>query len=401
MAHAIRTTIAVVAAKDKRVLGFFPLRHLPFCVSPSTHESPACIATNETFGHDTRVFTNGFSLGVDYRVPAFIGQNDTQERLFDMLNVFFTVDVEIWCGSWTDLEARFSEAFQRYIYGPDGHFGLPYTLDVLAEHNLLGVFFVESLFATRFGLQPLAEIVGLLHERGHEVQLHLHPEWVDESRTPLLKNVNGKRRLLSSFSLAEQQILIAEGLTLLRQAGGQGVNAFRAGNFGFNTATLLALATNGIVFDSSYNARVLGLESGVMPGTLVVEPIRCGEIFEYPVTVFNDGSHLPRPLQLTACSYQEIEGLLWQALELGRKSFVIISHNFELLNQARNRPDYTVIKRFHKLCRFLDQHRDCFQVRGFRELEGLAVDQQPLPLTSPMWKTGLRICEQVMRRRYS
>jgi len=317
-----------------------------------------------------------------------------------VLDVFFTVDVEVWCGGWNDIDTKFPEAFQRYIYGPQGNFGLPYTLKLLEDHGLRGVFFVESLFASRFGLQPLAEIVGLVQERGHEVQLHVHPEWVDESRTPILKSVNGKKQLLRSFSFQEQTLMIAEGLTLLKQAGSNAVNAFRAGNFGFNKETLQALAANAIAFDSSYNASHLGLDSGIMPGTVVVEPIQYEDIFEYPVTVFDDGTPLPRPTQLTACSYQELETLLWQALEQKRKSFVIVSHNFELLNQARNRPDYTVIKRFQKLCRLFDQHRDCFRVRGFQGLEGVTVPLQPPLLTTSLWKTGARMVEQALRRRY-
>lgn len=317
-----------------------------------------------------------------------------------VLDVFLTADVEIWCDSWVDLDCKFPEAFQRYIYGPHGKYGLPYQLAILAEHGLVGTFFVESLFATRFGLDPLAEIVGLLQAHDQEIQLHVHPEWVSESTKPLLAHVRERERLLRSFSVEEQTLLIAEGLRLLTQAGAKKINAFRAGNFGFNTDTLCALAANGISFDSSYNARILGPESGVEPGMMVVEPVRCAGVFEYPVTVFNDGTSRPRPTQLTACSYREIEGVLWQALALGRKSFVFLFHNFELLNQRKNRPDYVAVKRFEKLCRFLGQHRECFRVRGFQDLVGTTVTQQPPPLISPLWKTGLRVVEQVLRRRY-
>ena len=104
-----------------------------------------------------------------------------------MLDVFLTVDVEVWCDGWDNIDAKFPDAFKRYIYGPTsrGDYGLPYQLRQLQEHGLTAVFFVEPLFATRFGSAPLAEILGLVREPGHEVQLHLHTEWVDEStRTP-------------------------------------------------------------------------------------------------------------------------------------------------------------------------------------------------------------------------
>ena len=88
------------------------------------------------------------------------------------------------------------------------------------------------------------------------------------------------------------------------------------------------------------------------------------------------------------------------ALEAGRKSFVILSHSFELLNRSMNRPDDVVVTRFRKLCSFLDRHRDCFHVRGFQGLIPSPVSSQPAPLTSPIWKTGLRMLEQGLRRGY-
>lgn len=319
-----------------------------------------------------------------------------------MLDVFFTVDVEVWCDGWNNIDQKFPGAFRQYIYGPTpkGDFGLPYQLKVLNDHGLSGVFYVEPLFSSRFGEQALAEIVGLVRESGQEVQLHLHTEWVDESRVPLLEDVHTKRQHLRYFTLEEQTTLIAKGAELLRQAGASDINAFRAGSFAFNRDTLSALSANGIIFDSSYNASLFGLDSGVLPGVTVVEPIECGGVYEYPMTVFNDGTSALRHTQLTACSFQEMEGLLWQALKSGRSSFVILSHGSELLNQAKNRQDDVVVKRFQKLCAFLDKNRDVFRMRGFHGLKPQLTQQQPAPLTSPIWKTGARMLEQVYRRKF-
>jgi len=319
-----------------------------------------------------------------------------------MLEVFFTVDVEVWCEGWHNIDQEFPEAFRKYIYGPTpkGNFGLPYQLKTLRDHGLESVFFVEPLFSTRFGGQALAEMVELVSESGQEVQLHLHPEWVDESRVPLLEEVHAKRQHLRYFTLEEQTTLIAKGAELLRQAGASDINAFRAGGFAFNRDTLSALAANGIPFDSSYNASMFGVDSGVMPGVTVVEPVECGGVYEYPMTVFNDGTGSLRHAQLTACSFQEMEGLLWQALNSGRSAFVILSHSFELLGQSKDRPDDVVVKRFQKLCAFLDKNRDVFRTRGFHGLKPQLALKQPVPLTSPIWKTGGRVLEQAYRRRF-
>jgi hypothetical protein len=319
-----------------------------------------------------------------------------------MLNVFFTIDVEVWCGGWNDIDAKFPRAFERHIHGrtPQGDFGLPYQFKVMNDAGLTSVCFVEPLFSARFGEQPLAEIVGLVNEAGHENQLHLHSEWVDVARVPLLEGVTSKRQHLRYYTLAEQTSLVASGLAMLARAGAPDVNAFRAGSFGFNRDTLDALAANSITFDSSYNATLFGPDSGVSPGAPAWSPFECGGVHEYPMTVFEDGTGKMRHVQLTACSYAEIEGLLWRALDAGYTSFVILSHGFELLNAGRNAPDPIAISRFRKLCAFLEKHSDKFQTRGFRDLAPATDVAQPPVLSSPLWRTGARMLEQAYRRRY-
>jgi hypothetical protein len=319
-----------------------------------------------------------------------------------MLKVFLTVDVEIWCGGWDALDRSFPEAFRRYVYGPtrSGEYALPYLLALLEAHGLDGVFFVEPLFAGRFGAAPLAEVVGLIRDKRQEIQLHLHTEWADEAKRPLLPHVREKRQHLRHFSRAEQMVLLQAGKALLEQAGAPAPTAFRAGSFGFNLDTLSALREVGIRFDSSYNATLLGADSGLMPGSVVCEPLCHDGVHEYPMTVYFDRPGHLRHAQIGACSFRELEGLLWQALEQGRQAFVILSHNFESLNRSKDAPDAVVAGRHRALCRFLDRNRDSFRTCGFRDLSPAAAATQPAPLRSASWKTGLRFLEQAYRRRY-
>jgi hypothetical protein len=315
-----------------------------------------------------------------------------------VIEVFFTIDVEIWCGGWARLDAEFPSAFDRYVYGPGHQGGLPTQLLVLNDHGLKSVCFVEPLFAGRFGLAPLAEIVGIVQQAGHEVQLHLHTEWVDEAKHTLLPGTpTGKRQHLRQFTQDEQTQLIGLGATWLQQAGAPGPNAFRAGSFGFNAQTLPALAANGIAIDSSYNASMLGPSSGVAEGELLMQARHFGPVLELPMTVYADGRGL-RHAQLTACSWGELEGLLWQALEAGHGQFVLLSHNFELLTPGMGKVDRVVMRRLQRLCAFLDRHRDTFCVRGLRGHEPATTSNAQTPLRSPLWRTGLRMAEQAWRR---
>jgi len=317
-----------------------------------------------------------------------------------MLDVFLTVDVEIWCGGWDDLDQKFPHAYQRYVYGrtPRGERGLPFQLRLLNDHGLIASFFVEPLFSARFGSEPLAEIVRLINDAGQEVQLHLHTEWVDEARKPLLPNISGKRQHLHMYSFEEQTRLISIGRKMLQAAGASAPTAFRAGSFAFNLDSLRALAINGIEFDTSYNAQFFGLGSGVSPGVLLCEPITVLQVYEYPMTVFWDGFGRLRHAQLGACSISELEHVLWHSLEARRSAVVILSHNFELLNGRKDAPDNVVVRRMMQLCRFLDKNRDSFRVRGFRDLRLQPQATHPAPVSCPMRHTARRIIEQAYRR---
>lgn len=49
-----------------------------------------------------------------------------------MLNVFFTIDVEVLCDGWQDIDREFPDAFGCYIHGPGAEYGLPFQLRVLS-----------------------------------------------------------------------------------------------------------------------------------------------------------------------------------------------------------------------------------------------------------------------------
>ncbi len=330
-----------------------------------------------------------------------------------MIDVFYTVDVEVWCGGWQDLDAGFAAGYARCIDGitSQGAYGVGFQARQLSEHGLRGVFFVEPLFAGRFGVEPLRCIVAQIQEAGQEVQLHLHTEWVDESRTDWLADRRVKRQHLFQFPLADQQALIAVGRDLLHAAGVESVSAFRAGNFGANTDTLRALSRLGFALDSSVNARHRELWPDLGPGQAADRPFRFGTLFELPMTVFDDGTAKPRQVALTAVSVRELEGLLWQAAETGRASFVILAHGFELLGASPNRLDKTVLRRFQWLCEFLARHRDVFNTRGMGPevvpslLRSAGVHEggtAPVlaPLRSPWHRTLGRQIEQALRRRH-
>ena len=316
-----------------------------------------------------------------------------------MLDVFLTIDTEIWCDGWDNLDAKFPEAFRRYVYGPTrhGNYALPATLDILNDHGLDAVFFVEPLFAARFGQAPLDELVGLIRTQNQEIQLHLHTEWVDEADDIELPRVSHKHQHLRMFDRAEQAHLISYGRERLRRAGVENIQAFRAGSYALNADTLAALGDNGIAIDTSYNPSAQIGVADVATGRTLHQPTALGPVVEYPVSTFQDGRGL-RHLQVTACSLREFEHLLWQAVRKGWDSLVIVSHNFELLDASKTRVDRIAARRFRSLCRFLADRPDTFRVRGFTDLQPRPSTGSKASLDSALWRTGARMLEQGLRR---
>ena len=321
------------------------------------------------------------------------------------MNVYLTFDVEVWCNDWTQLDARFPASFDRYVYGRSvrGSYALPQTLDILGRHGLQGVFFVEPLFSARFGAQYLATIVGMIRAAGQDVQLHLHPEWTDEIRPPLLADVSRKRQHLIHYSADEQTQLIAFGKRALEAAGAGIVDAFRSGSYAADAGTYQALARNGIAIDSSLN------ETAAISGADLLAPLsystarQVGSVSAFPVTVFRDGLGRLRPAQIGACSFAELRDALASAHDLGCRHFVIVSHNFEMLRPGSTEPDWFVVRRFEKLCAFLAADPKRFDVGVFGPAppsgppEVAATEQRP---SVGPWVSAQRYAEQ-MRRRFA
>ena len=317
------------------------------------------------------------------------------------MNVHLTFDIEVWCDGWDRLDQTFPGNFERYVYGRSSHgeFALPKTLEILNKNGLRGIFFVEPLFAARFGIGYLKTIVQLIQDAGQEVQLHLHPEWTDEIRPAILNDISRKRQHLSYYSLQEQTDLIAFGRKLLSQAGCANVSAFRAGSFAANVDTMEALRRNNIAIDSSLN-RCYPISGTDFPGTRNFDtPFVHNDIAIFPVTVFKDGFGSDRPTHVAACSFEEVKDALRSASRAGWTDFVIVSHNFEMLKPGTCEPSWTVVRRFEQLCAFLADHAQDFPVTGYAKLEGSGLDAAPLrPPRVRFSSTLKRHAEQAISR---
>ena len=318
-------------------------------------------------------------------------------------NVFITCDTEIWpplSSQWR--QTGLAHEIARDIWGTTGadEFGIRFQMEVLNRYSLKSVFFIESLFASAVGVAALKSVTDVVQRYGHDVQLHLHPEWLERVEPPLLQR--RAEHFMHCYPVDEQTELIKTGLENLK-ACGINATAFRAGSYGANGDTLEALHRNGILFDSSYSFPFAGKMCRIEVPAPILQPQKIRGVIEFPVTHFLDRPGHVRSFQICACSNAELEEILLTAWRSRWYAVVLVSHSFELVKHRADatkalRPSKILVRRFEHLCKFLHENEDKFRTRTFSEMHPEEVPLNgvvPAP-RSPFHKTALRYAEQMM-----
>lgn len=289
--------------------------------------------------------------------------------------------------------ASAAENFDASITGrtAQGNVGIHWQMDRLDERGLKGVFFIDPMPALVHGRAIVADMVGPVVERGHDVQLHIHTEWLDFAENHGFGSLSGHS--IKDFPASAQQDLLALAKSLLEEGGAPAPIAFRAGNFGANDDTLKALATLGLRWDSSVNPVFLGGECHVsLPRTIRHATPHCG-VTELPVaTLFDRPGHL-RPAQVCALSAWEMRALLDHAAAAGDAHAMIVCHSFEMLSRDRQRPNGTVMARFEALCAHVATHSG-LESATFQSIRPGVEGGRPEHLPANLLRTGLRMAEQ-------
>jgi hypothetical protein len=309
-------------------------------------------------------------------------------------------DIEVWCNGWTRLDEDFPRAFERYVYGHSRTEprALPKTLEILRRHGLRAVFFVEPLFAARFGVDHLRRIVDLIGSHDQQIELHLHSEWADEIRPRPLPHVHDKRQHLQQLPFEDQFTLIKAGLALLREAGAPRIGAFRAGSFGANADTLRAVAAAGLDVDSSINAASELSVPDLRGSVDLFQPSRIGGLLSLPLTVFRDGFGRLRPAQVGSCSFSELRQLIDTGIHESWPAMVMLSHNFEMLRQDSVKTDPIVLARFERLCAYIARNPGLRSTKG-NLFDGISPPSSTLPVPRTSFSgTARRFAEQILRR---
>jgi peptidoglycan/xylan/chitin deacetylase (PgdA/CDA1 family) len=196
------------------------------------------------------------------------------------LLLVFTVDTE--CSVLGQLRPGLDRVVDELVFGdfgdgsPPGGIGL--QMDLLEHFGFRGTFFVDVLMEFEYGRRALERTVEAIAGRGHEVELHLHPEhleWSSDRRIAGLarggiRDADVFRRVLDlSVDLFERRV-------------GRRPVAYRAGGFRIADAHFPVLEEFGIRIDSSvhpcFNSRVADWMR------TRTQPFHVGTVLEIPPT---------------------------------------------------------------------------------------------------------------------
>lgn len=131
---------------------------------------------------------------------------------------------------------------KRLIWGKHekGSAGIREMCAVGDDVGVKHVFFTDMCGAYNY-LEEVKEVVRWLDAQGQDVQLHTHPEYLPESFWPQHK-LTFNPRYMNQFADAKAEFVIRHFGDLMSTITGKKIQAFRAGSFRWNAATLRALA---------------------------------------------------------------------------------------------------------------------------------------------------------------
>jgi hypothetical protein len=245
---------------------------------------------------------------------------------------------------------------------------LGFLVETLSGHGLVATFFVETVHTRYFPDTVMGGYIDRLLRAGQDVQLHLHPCWLS-FEDGKFDRANLTTDHCHELETGHLVALIGEGADQIAAWTGVRPSGMRSGNFSTALSVFEAMSQAGLRHASNICLAVhrppepeLALTGGVHD---------FAGVRELPVTCFVDvgpvGRRRLRPMQVTALTAREQISLLNAAHECENPIVVIATHPFEFI-KSRNfrytnlRPNRMIQDRFRRLCRFLAENTDRFEV---------------------------------------
>ncbi|MBR2743511.1 MAG: polysaccharide deacetylase family protein [Clostridia bacterium] len=264
-------------------------------------------------------------------------------------------------------------------WGIEENFGVNAIMDILEEHGMKGVFFVNVYEAYSFGPgyeNYMSRVMADMHVRGHEVGLHCHEKECDAA---FAHSEFG----LDQLTFEQQKERLEQGCRFIERIINERPISFRSGAYRINEYTLKALKEIGIKVDSSLF--YLQKNNAITAWPTISQVCSIDGITEFPIVPVADSSGIIRKLDLDSLSLEDIICALSELKSRDDFPYCqLMFHSFSFLDTNRISGKEPIVsyeynrfmcfggdtekkKKFGELLEFLRSSPD-FEVTTFREL---------------------------------
>lgn len=232
-----------------------------------------------------------------------------------------------------DTEAhRGKNPINDWIYGyyKGEEYGINRIMDICEQFNFKATFFLDIAECWTYGDEVIHKIGQRIIERGHDLELHIHPEHFTKDREKLF---------LWQYTYQEQINIISSCIKKFQELFNKYPIAFRAGKYGSNYDTLEILNQLDIKFDLSmfYQNGWCKLNKPVLA---INNPVKYKNLIELPVSVFESFNFLGfkrvDSISLDGCSFLEFRNIISDVvLKKNPRVVVLMLHSFSFIKRDK------------------------------------------------------------------
>jgi hypothetical protein len=267
---------------------------------------------------------------------------------------FFSFDVEAASGRAS------GDPIDSLVWGrlDGGEYGIGRICDVLEQYGIRGNFLVDFATCGFEGPAKLGRIVDFLGGRGHEVHMHLHPEWLAEVwGLPLIEGhlptgaIGGAHLDSTPYEMCRR--LLEFTVNQYETYVGRPPRLFRSGAYRMSPQLILAAGSLGI--EALSNARGDTIRDTAAGG----DPAPAGEPFRW------ENGVLELPVDVSSPEAGKFQNYLARyenavTRKLSERTFNVVMHSWSLLRRNEQGvhdaygPDLE--QRLHEMCEHATNH---------------------------------------------
>jgi len=290
-----------------------------------------------------------------------------------------TIDVESAPGL-----TEVKDPLSQLIYGTteQGEYGIRFIMNAFEKYGFNATFFVSVFEIGIYGVKPIERVVRSIHERGFDVELHTHPNFLWYKKQIFPK----KGKFMWEYTLEEQVRLLRFGKALINRWIKEKIVAHRAGGYGADYNTLKAINGAGIPLDSSmfYGKGYYQKNCKLNNPVLTINKLKRFEnVWEVPITVYKlrkPIKHIPfikttiyKKIDVNWASTNELINAIRLCIKLGVNPITLFLHSFSFTGKY-GKLDVSTIKRFLTILDWLSKQQNV-KVISIRNLLNLPLNK--------------------------